>query len=152
MTNLSTREKEYDFVDLLIAAALDGEETGDILISGYYTPNGNKVACIEKLSVRPTNGKHGTKVLGRICDVADANNIKLELSVSPMTKQEEVQRINFFGKAGFVIEETAIHMERTPEGWNEEIPLDERTDFFSRVKRFINDIKTDFRREFLNQY
>ena len=60
MRNLSTREKEYDFVDLLITAALDGKEDGDILISGYYTPDGSKVACIEKISVRPTGKNHGT--------------------------------------------------------------------------------------------
>ena len=152
MTNLSTREKEYDFVDLLIAAALDGQEDGDILISGYYTPNGSKVACIEKFSVRPTGKKRGTKVLKRICEVADANNIKLVLAVSPITKQEEVQRINFFGKSGFVIEETAIHMIRVPDGWSGEVLLDEDQDLFSKIERFVEYVRSDFRNVFLDQY
>jgi len=152
MRNLSTREKEYDFVDLLITAALDGKEDGDILISGYYTPDGSKVACIEKISVRPTGKNHGTEVLKRICAVADANNVKLVLAVSPITKQEEIQRINFFGKSGFVIEEPEVHMIRVPDGWSGEVLLDENQDLFSKIKRFVEYVRSDFRNVFLDQY
>jgi len=98
----------------LFEAVADAPENGEITLHGTRL-DGQKLAYIAAVNVKPRGEGNGTKLMKRLTNTADKHGITLEVSIAAEPAADYLRREKFFSRLGFKAVPASHIMRRYPQ-------------------------------------